>query len=374
MEVIVVGKSSLSSPEMDPGIWSRLPQEILEQVLSLLPLKTFLKHRSTCKHFKSLIFSPSFISKHYSSSSSSTSSSSFLLLSHSQFHHHFSLYDTLINTWRKLSLSLSSTLSCASPSTLLSTSNGLLCFSLPNSSSFLVCNLLSRSSRIVKFPSHPFAFELLTLVSNSTGYKLFMLSSPSGSSNYALVYDSRVNRWQQFDGFKPIFGDNYYQQGVCHNAQLYFATPEPFSIVCFDLESGSWERSMIELPGQLTFVRLVSSGSGRLYLFGGIGSNGISRSLKLWELSGGGNWVEIERVPEMMCRKFMSVCYHNYEHVYCFWHQGLICVCCYTWPEILYYKVSRKTWHWLPKCPSLPDKWSCGFRWFSFVPELYAFI
>ncbi|KAM7486548.1 hypothetical protein LguiA_002557 [Lonicera macranthoides] len=55
-----------------------------------------------------------------------------------------------------------------------------------------------------------------TPVSNSAGYKLFMLSSPSGSSNYSL----------------------------------------PFSIVCFDLESGDWERSiMTELSDQLTFVR-----------------------------------------------------------------------------------------------------------------------
>ncbi|KAM7489442.1 hypothetical protein LguiB_026926 [Lonicera macranthoides] len=146
-----------------------------------------------------------------------------------------------------------------------------------------VCNL-SRSSRIVKFPSHPFTFKLLTQVSNSAGYTLFMLPSPSGSSNYSLR--------QQFEGFKPILSDNYHEQGVCRNAQLYFATPEPFSIVCFDLESGDWERSMTELSDQLTFVRLVSNGSGRLYLFGGIRSNGISRSMKLWKLSGGGNWVE----------------------------------------------------------------------------------
>uniref|UniRef100_A0A5B7BLR9 Putative Galactose oxidase/kelch repeat superfamily protein n=1 Tax=Davidia involucrata TaxID=16924 RepID=A0A5B7BLR9_DAVIN len=132
---------------------------------------------------------------------------------------------------------------------------------------------------------------------------------------------------------------------------------------------------MADLPAELTFVRLLSNGDGKLYLIGGIGRNGISRSMKLWELSGGEeNWIEVESVPEMMCRKFVSVCYHNYEHVYCFWHQGMIYVCCYTWPEILYYKVSRKTWHWLPKCPSLPEKWSCGFRWFSFVPELYAFV
>ncbi|KAM7527303.1 hypothetical protein LguiB_030713 [Lonicera macranthoides] len=86
--------------------------------------------------------------------------------------------------------------------------------------------------------------------------------SPSGSSNYALVYDYKVNQWQQFNGFKTIFGDNYHQRGVYHNAQLYFATPESFFILCFDLENGYWEGSMTQLPSQLTFVLLMSSGSG----------------------------------------------------------------------------------------------------------------
>jgi hypothetical protein len=128
------------------------------------------------------------------------------------------------------------------------------------------------------------------------------------------------------------------------------------------LKNCKWERPNIELPIELNFVRLVcDEGKGKMYLIGGIGRNGISKSMKIWELCEGKNWVEIESVPEMMCRKIMAVCYHNYEHLYCFWHQGLICVCCYAWPEILYYKVSRRTWHWLPKSPSVPDRWVCGF-------------
>ncbi|GAV56574.1 F-box domain-containing protein [Cephalotus follicularis] len=344
---------------MDPLIWSRLPQELLELVLSFLPLKTFLNLRSTCKHFKSLIFSPFFMSKHLSSSSSF---SSFILLSHPQCYHHFPIYETTVGSWRYMLPR------AALSSTLLSISNGLLCFSLHNSSSFLVCNLLSKSSRKIKFPNHPIAFDSLTLVSTPYGYHIFMLCS-----KFSFVYDSRVHSWQKYDALEPFLCGNH-QEGVLFNRCLYFTTPEPFSLVSFDLERGKWERSNAELPNELTFVRLVSDGEGRLYLIGGIGRNGISRSLKLWELGDTGSWIEVETLPDMICRKFMSVCYHNYEHVYCFWHQGMVCVCCYTWPEVLYYKVPRRTWHWLPKCPSLPDKWSCGFRWFSFVPELYALV
>ncbi|KAL6216695.1 hypothetical protein ACLB2K_009914 [Fragaria x ananassa] len=369
-----MAKSLMSSPEMDAGIWSNLPEEVLERILSMLPLKTFMVLRSTCKHFKSLLFSPTFISKHSSSSSSSSPFSSFLMLSHPQCYPDFPLYDSPLGAWRRFALSLSELLPCAAgPVSLLSISNGLLCFSLPSSSSFVVCNFMTKSSRVIKFPTNPFGFELLTLVSTPVGYNIFMLSSGSSTKTRTFVYDSKIQSWQNFSALDTILSDNHHQQGVHFKGSLYFSTPEPFSVVKFDLESGKWGRDNIELPGELVFVRLVSDeGKGKMYLIGGIGRNGISRSMKIWELCEGQNWVEIERVPEMMCRKIMSVCYHHYEHLYCFWHQGLICVCCYAWPEILYYKVSRRTWHWLPKSPSVPERWACGFRWFSFVPELYA--
>lgn len=358
---------------MDPKIWSRLPPEILEYILSFLPLKTFLNLRSTCKGFWPLIFSPSFISKH---SPSSSPFSSFLLLSHPQFHRHFPLYDCNLGTWRNISLSFSDSLHSSPSFTTLVSSGGLFCLSDSISCSLLVFNLLAKSSRKIQYPSFSFHIEHLTFVTTPKGYIIFVLSSKSASTT-AFVYDSKVLTWRSFEGFDPILSDNPHQQGVYFNGCLYFATTEPFSVVYFDLENSKWERPIGELPSQLTFVRLVSVnddvGEGKkLFLIGGVGNNGISRSIKLWEMSEEGNWIEIQSLPDLMCRKFVSVCYHNYEHVYCFWHEGMICICCYTWPEILYYLVSRRTWHWLPKCPSLPSKCSCGFKWFSFVPRLFA--
>ncbi|KAE8660876.1 F-box/kelch-repeat protein [Hibiscus syriacus] len=358
-------KSQTRSTEMDPGIWSNLPQELLEHVLCFLPLKTLLNLRCTCKNFNSLVFTPPFVSEH----SSASHLSSFLLLSHPQFYSHFPLYDVTIGSWRKLVVPDSL---FPSEFNLVSSSNGLLCFSLSNSCSFLVCNMLGKSSRVIQHPFFPFSFGLLTLVSTPKGYKIFMLCSKF-PSNYAFVYDSKDHSWTRHDGFQPLLIDNLHQEGAFYKGCLWFSTPEPFSIVCFDLESGRWGNLNTEMPRELTFVRLVSDDvKGKLYLVGGMGRNGISRSVRLWELGKGEKWKELERLPELMCRKFLSVCYHNYEQFYCFWHEGMICVCCHTWPEILYYKVSRRSWHWLPKCPLMPDKWSCGFKWFSFAPHLYA--
>ncbi|XP_010688084.2 F-box/kelch-repeat protein At5g43190 [Beta vulgaris subsp. vulgaris] len=373
------------SPDLDPSIWSKLPDELLDYILCFLSLKSILNLRSTCKRFKSLLFNPSFLSKLYPSFSSSSSSpfSSFLLLSHPHFNHHFPLYNSVSATWRESSSSPSLLNPCpSSSSSLLSSSNGLLCFHLQNSSTFLVSNLLSRSSTLIKSPRLSFTFELLTLVSSPNGFKIFVYSSES-----VFLYDSTIRSWRNFGGFDSILNDNIHQEGVYRDGYLYFITSYPYSIVSFDLEKGVWGYPFAEMPtNELIFARIVISddcedgagGKNKMYVIGGVGGNGISRCLKVWGFGGknddNNNWVEVESLPDLMYRKLVSVCYHNYEHIYCFWHNGMICICCYSWPEILYYRVSRRTWHWLPKCPALPNKWSCGFRWFSFVPKLHASI
>ncbi|XP_045825355.1 F-box/kelch-repeat protein At5g43190 [Trifolium pratense] len=290
---------------MDPKIWSKLPPEILEFILSFLPLKTFMSLRSTCKGFWPLIFSPSFISKH---SPSSSPFSSFLLLSHPQFHRHFPLYDCNLGTWRNVSLSFSDSLHSSVPSyTTLVSSGGLFCLSDSISCSLLVCNLLAKSKRKIQYPNFNLHIEHLTFVTTPKGYIIFILSSES-NSNSVFLYESslKIQSWKKFNGFGPFLSDNPHQQGVYFKGCLYFATPEPFSVVYFDLENGKWERSIGGLPNQLTFVRLVSVNDDdgvegkKLFLIGGVGNNGISRSIKLWEMSDEGNWVEIQSLPDLM--------------------------------------------------------------------------
>ncbi|WVZ19740.1 hypothetical protein V8G54_007062 [Vigna mungo] len=237
--------------------------------------------------FWPLIFSPSFVSKHSSPSSSSSSSSSsspfssFLLLSHPQLHRHFPLYDCTLGTWRNISLSLSD-------------------------SSLQLCNLLAKPSRKIQYPSFSLHLEHLTFVITPTGYTIFVLCSEA-ATNCAFVYDSNVRTWKRFDGFGPVLDDNHHQKGVFFKGGLYFATLKPFSVVIFDLGSGRWEKPIGGLPSQLTFVRLVSDGEGKLYLVGGVWNNGISRSIKLWELGGDENWVEVQSLPDLMCKKDLEL-------------------------------------------------------------------
>ncbi|PKA49807.1 F-box/kelch-repeat protein [Apostasia shenzhenica] len=362
--------------EMPPEIWGRLPEHLLDRILTLLPLRCLLSLRPTCKRFRSLLLSPSFLSQLHAGRRERGAVSAYLILAHPQFSHRFlPLYDSAADSWRKLPISISSSSSWQ----LLSSSCGLLCFStLQPPASLLVYNLLSLSSKLIPSPIQ--SYSSATLITSRTpyphGYRIF-LSSSFHTSFY--LYDSNSLSWTCFPIVEPLLTlANSLQDPVFFNGFLYFTTTEPFSVLGFDLSAERWETEVaLEMPPELVFVRLVNSGGGkRLFLVGGVGRDGISRSLKVWEMLPGERprWEEIGRLPELMCRKFLSVCYHNYSHVYCLWHEGMICICCTTWPEVLFLRVARGTWHWLPRCPLLQEKWSCGFRWFSFAPDLYAIV
>ncbi|KAJ6813010.1 F-box/kelch-repeat protein [Iris pallida] len=364
---------------MDPSVWRWLPDDLLDRILSLLPLRSLIALRPTCRRFSSLLRTPSFLSL-LSYSSSSSPSSSFLLLSHPQFSRHsLPLYDPSMDYWKTITLSSSS---------LLSSSYGLLLFSL-GPSSLLVSNILTNSSTTIPSPTLS-SSSSSSSTATTTIISSFPSSSPHGyyiflsNSDWIHLYSSRSHSWSRFPGFRSLLSHSS-RNGVSFHGSLYFTTPEPSSVLAFDLEAGTWGPGALPaLPDDLAFARLVSGARGkeeeeeRLFLVGGVGSDGISRSLVAWEMVGGGGrsrrWEVVGRLPELMCRKFVSVCYHNYSHVYCLWQAGMVCVCCTTWPEVLFLKVGRGTWHWLPRCPLLQEKWSCGFRWFSFAPDLYALV
>ncbi|KAL2347080.1 hypothetical protein Fmac_001080 [Flemingia macrophylla] len=206
-----------------------------------------------------------------------------------------------------LSLSLHSFYSFTS----LSSFDALFCLSHSASFTFHVFNLFSKTSRTIPYPTHALHFDHLTFVATLYGYVICV-----SISNSSFLYHSKAPAWScfHFHGFGPVLN---HQQGVLFNGGLYFATLESFLVVVFDLESGGWEGLHARLPGQLTFVRLVSDGEGKLYLVGGVESNVISRNINVWEFDGNW-WVEMQSLRDFICRKFVSVCYHNYEHVYCF--------------------------------------------------------
>lgn len=56
--------SSAAAVDMDPRVWRRLPQPLVDRVLACLPTPSFLRLRAACRRFYSLLFSSPFLHSH----------------------------------------------------------------------------------------------------------------------------------------------------------------------------------------------------------------------------------------------------------------------------------------------------------------------
>lgn len=353
---------SSSGLRMETSIWSNLPDDVVDRILARLPAESFLCLRCVCKRWNALLSSPSFLSL----CSKISSHRPWLIMLKRQDERIFRAYDSFLNKWHSISLSF-----LPYPTAeVVATAGGLLC--LKTAFCLLVCNPLTKNWR--EFPYNSFEHNLCAIamvaVEEPRGYKILLAGSSPDRRTEA--YDSITDSWKR-TGDLPLRTNLRYEATYCDTV-IYFTTSEPFMIMGYNLRKESWLRVEAPMPQSLTCNRLVSCGN-QLYLVGGVGANGISRSIWVWELiQDGMEWREVQKLPEMMCKKFLAICYHNYEHICCIGHEDFICLSCFTYPEVLVYKLSRRTWHWLPRCPFIPEKASYGYKWFSFSPSLYALV
>ncbi|XP_020097058.1 F-box/kelch-repeat protein At5g43190 [Ananas comosus] len=390
--VRVVGEEE----EMEASIWGRLPDELLERVLALLPLRALISLRRTCRRFRSLLLTPAFLSllPNHARPRRACQSSSSSFSSSPRSSPPLAPLRPLLRSWARPLPSLlsyfsserrASSRSCSSSIHATLHTNQPLPAGGGRSEQWTIAGATlspaasRRPTATSACPAQDPARWSSSTTSEATPAGLFPSASSASSSRRpatarrgALLPRGTLFRHH---GALPLVPSTWALQGTWFPPRRLSPLPPAPRGLAFALVGRQ--------------ARAGAGGAGeRLFLVGGVGRDGITRSVCVWELlplgggGGGWRWAEAGRLPEMMCRKLVGVCYHNYAHVYCAWHGGgaagaggaAVCVCCATWPEVLAFRVGRATWHWLPRCPLLRDKWSCGFRWFSFAPDLYALV
>jgi hypothetical protein len=209
-------------------------------------------------------------------------------------------------------------------------------------------------------------------ISNSVQI-LITCSEKDTSGTNAILYDSLTRRWKKAASI-PFTTELKSEAPYC-NGRFYFTTSEPFHIVAYDVRADIWTNIPApSFPGQHLTYADVAANEHSVFLIAGLGIHGIVKNLGIWKLQKGNmEWVEVLQMPDSMCKKFLSMCYHTYKHICCISHDDYICLFCSTSPAVLLYKLSRRTWHWLPECPFLTAKKSGGFSWFTFDPDLQPF-
>ncbi|BBN07860.1 hypothetical protein MPTK1_4g06840 [Marchantia polymorpha subsp. ruderalis] len=353
------------SKNMDASLWSNLPEDLVDRVLACLSLPTFYRFRTVCKRWNSLITSPSFLQCW----SEMATECPWLLMIKRRDNRLCPAYDSLLSKWHAVSLNFLP----LQATEVVATCEGLLCLRAEVSGSLFVCNPLTKRWRelpTMLMKNQARGIVGMTVNKATKCYKIIVAGSNSDLYDRKTeVYDSATDSWKR-SGDLPARTDLRPEYAVCLGS-MYFTTSEPFSLLAFNIAEDVWRKVEVPMPCSLTCSRLLVN-NGILVLVGGVGKNGISRSFCIWKLEKETmEWQECERMPDYLCRKFLAMCYHNYEHISCIGHMDLICLASFSWPETLVYDASLKSWHWLPRCPLTPLQ-SGGFSWLSFQPRLDA--
>lgn len=347
---------------MDSRIWAGLPDHLMDGILARLPVQSLLCFRCVCKRWKELMDSTNFLDFH----SRVHSSTPWLLMFKRQDRMFCRAYDSFLNKWRILSLTF-----LRSPiSEVAVACRGLLCFRVGVSGTLVVCNPLTKTCKELPATAYYHRRSPVAMVveQDSNSFKILVAGSESDSLNTkTILYDSQTNSWRRTADL-PFRTELRSETSHCDGV-FYFTTSEPITILAYNIKQEVWTKLPAPLPQSLTCARLVVT-QNSVFLVTGHGAHGISRNLYVWQLQQDMQWMEVQKIPDMMCREFLGICYHTYEHICCIGHTDYICLFCCTSPKVLVYKVSRKTWHWFPNCPILPDKASGSFSWVSLDPNL----
>ncbi|GMH22442.1 hypothetical protein Nepgr_024285 [Nepenthes gracilis] len=340
---------------------SILPDELLERILSYLPIASIFRVGCVCKKWHEIVTSKRF----------------FLILSNvlAQKPWYFMFtssdepmgyaYDPTLRKWYSLNLPCFIT-----SNWFIASSCGLVCFMSNDKQCELHVNnpLTKCCRRLVEPPCLKLSdYSALAMSVNRTclGYKISIVKSRQVPENFYQwdlsihIYDSETAVW--VTSFTEVFtGWRGGDESVICNGILYFliyatggGMPDSrHGLIKYNLSSRSSHsllmRNFIPVPCSLTCGRLMNL-KERLVMVGGIGKQDrydIIKGIGIWVLSGT-EWQEVARMPHKFFQGFGEL-----DDVFASsGTDDLIYIQSYGAPALLIFDMSHKQWRWSQKCP-----------------------
>ncbi|KAJ7536660.1 hypothetical protein O6H91_12G076700 [Diphasiastrum complanatum] len=353
--------------------WVKLPDELLERVLSFLPVCSILQCRCVCVRWKVILSSHSFFS-HWNEVAALVPW--FLMFRSGGV---LSAYSPSIDLWHDLPLSLGFALSAV-----VASAGGLLCLrssAISGAAHLAVSNPLTSSSRVLPELSRirsPFIIGMVADQQTNT-YKILV----SGTATHSFckdilteIFDSATGSWdyhgwsdlealQECSGMRALWIDGSF---YCLSIPLY-------QVLSYDMQQKQW-KNLINLKAPISSLYSASllACNGRLVLAGKINSKTSTQSERaknicIWELEGGtSTWLKAKAVPGTDQWKFLdSLAYFLMLQQ----RRGTDSVCFNSWCRwrTLMYDTSQGSWRWLPDhCGSFREK----FNGLTYEPSFLA--
>lgn len=354
---------------LDSSIWRNLPSDILERVLTHLPVLSLLRFKTVCKRFNRVILSKPILNTH----SHLPSRDPWIAVFQSDSCSHFHAYNPSLNAWHQISLSFL-------PFHVrgLASAGGLLCCrgEQNGSLSIVVCNPITKRWMILPPMIKKRLVPIVSTVVERSEFKVFVAGDdllPDGNGVKDLsseVYESSTSRWT-LSGPIPPETDLELCSVIC-NGNLYFITCSPYGALSFNLQEGVWTKIQAPMPKNLTIPSLVEC-SGRIFMVGGALKKTMLDSIRIWELCENAMaWKEVAK----MKNKLFKELYSEERELYfsAVGHGNLIYFSIYNSPQMLAYDIFTRLWFWLPPHPATGASEGKHLFCYPFKPNLYSAI
>lgn len=357
-----------------------LPDDLLERILSFLPVASIFRAGSVCKRWYEIVSSERFQRNHSQ------------ILPQKPWYFMFTssdepcgyAYDPILKKWYSIVLPCIETSNWS-----VASSNGLISFMDSDSRSQLyVCNPITKRWRKLEEPPglkySDYSALAISVNRSSNCYKLSVVKSKQVPENFLQwdlsihLYDSESVVWatsltEVLNGWRG--GD----ESVICDGVLYFliystrgGNPDNrHGLIMYDLSSRSSHglllRSFIQVPWPLTCGRLMNL-KEKLVMVGGIGKPDrpdIIKGIGIWVLHDK-EWQEIAKMPHKFFQGF-----GEFDDVFASsGTDDLIYIQSYGGPALLVFDMNLRQWRWSQKCPVTKRFPLQLFSGFCFEPRL----
>ncbi|KAI5062585.1 hypothetical protein GOP47_0023124 [Adiantum capillus-veneris] len=333
-----------STMNMDPVIWSKMPNHVLDHVLSFLPFWTILKLQCVSSKWRKNLKSTVFLAKWVDNSPAEVL---FLMFTDHWHIQAAAAYNPSLNKWHLVPLSHSSNV--IHDYHMITAAGGLVCteeVAWPNRA-LVISNPINRSYR--KLPpmmdmKSPYVVGMMVNADRS-GYRV--LVAQDGDSLVSQHYDSKSNSWKMnstLDSKVAMLAGMATVKGF-----LFCLSFWPLGLIAYNIEEATWHDMEVKMPTSISSPHLIHN-NGDLFLVAGVEEFGQMMTIQIWKVDFlCKECIKIEQMPDCFFQKFSWTV--GGEHFSCMGEAGLVCFSDGVTLPILMYNMNSSRWWWLPPCP-----------------------
>lgn len=333
---------------MDPGIWSNMPDHIFDHILPFLPFWSILQLQSVSRKWRSNLTSTNFLAKWDKTSQPKVL---FIMFTDCLRLQAAAAYNPSLNKWHLIPLSHFNHKEVTHDFHMIATAGGLLCteeVAWPNRS-LVVSNPINRSYR--QLPpmldmKSPYVVGMI-INADKTGYRV--LVAQDGESLVSQYYDSLSDSWKMNTTLQSRVA---MLAGMVSLGEFHFCLSFwPIGLIAYNIEEATWCDMQVKMPASISSPHLIHHNE-QLLLVGGVEEYGQMTSIWIWKVDlSSKECVEIEQMPDQLFQNFSWRV--SGEHFSCMGEAGFVCFSDGLTPTILMYDMNENKWWWLPSCPLL---------------------